>query len=419
MAATPQPFVVCVRGNTNDTSRTKALLTPPMSPAAVDALTKRVWSKLHGAAAAVPGEVDWAYENEAAISLLNPSDVTLLHTLSAQYLQARETYLTIRVKARHEAWQAIPKAVARDGRRNGKRRVIDSQPVGSMASGEELDIRTTSYMQAMEASDRSKPATRAQDKPSSPPSSSSSSSTSAEMSDCLWWLREDHPAARFLEIATMIVIVLSIINLVVQTIPQHRLNDDGTDKPEDRGSSFFIIESFCIAWFTIEFAMRLYATDDRRGFWLKPLNIVDIIAIVPYYISLGADGSAASSLAILRVLRLSRVLRMFKLSRHNEGLRTMIKCMALSGKELSLFLMVVTVAVILFASAMFYIEKDEDDTLFTSIPASMWWAVITLTTVGYGDIFPTTVPGASLVQFVPAWASFCWPFWLASSLASL
>lgn len=99
-----------------------------------------------------------------------------------------------------------------------------------------------------------------------------------------------------------------------------------------------------------------------------PLNIIDLVAILPYYISLAVGSRGASSLAIIRILRLSRVLRLFKMSRHNEGLRNMIECFAATGKEIVLFGIIITLSCILFGAAIFYADRDSYDSFFYSIP---------------------------------------------------
>ncbi|EDQ88572.1 uncharacterized protein MONBRDRAFT_8918 [Monosiga brevicollis MX1] len=212
-------------------------------------------------------------------------------------------------------------------------------------------------------------------------------------SDCIWWLKANHPISRFFEISTMIVILISVCGFVFETLPAYRLGDDGEPRT-DNHPTFFTIESVCIAWFTIEYGMRFYAAGPTRlTKWMwEPMNLIDLIAILPYYIGLGLNSSGASSVAVVRILRLTRISRLLKFSRHSEGLQDMIVCISKSSKELVLLFLITIVAATLFGSAIFYCEQDADSG-FISIPEGMWWAVVTMTTVGYGDISPTTTQG--------------------------
>ena len=129
----------------------------------------------------------------------------------------------------------------------------------------------------------------------------------------------------------------------------------------------------------------------------------DIVAIIPYFITLGTElaerpedgqaGQQAMSLAILRVIRLVRVFRIFKLSRHSKGLQILGQTLKASMRELGLLIFFLFIGVILFSSAVYFAEADEADSQFSSIPEAFWWAVVSMTTVGYGDMVPTTIGG--------------------------
>ena len=122
------------------------------------------------------------------------------------------------------------------------------------------------------------------------------------------------------------------------------------------------------------------------------MNIIDIIAIAPYFISLATDNDTYSknnseknskemSLAILRVIRLVRVFRIFKLSRHSKGLQILGQTLKASMRELGLLMFFLFIGVVLFSSAVYFAEFDSEEKVFTSIPAAFWWAVVTMTTV--------------------------------------
>jgi len=141
------------------------------------------------------------------------------------------------------------------------------------------------------------------------------------------------------------------------------------------------------------------------------MNIIDLLAILPYFITLGTeladDGSEhsrtsnqAMSLAVLRVIRLVRVFRIFKLSRHSKGLQILGQTIKASMRELGLLIFFLFICVVLFSSAIYFAETPEASQ-FASIPDAFWWAVVTMTTVGYGDMLPKSAWGKLVVVRVP------------------
>ncbi|XP_061422514.1 potassium voltage-gated channel subfamily A member 3-like [Lethenteron reissneri] len=232
------------------------------------------------------------------------------------------------------------------------------------------------------------------------------------------WLLFEYPEssnpARGIAIVSVLVILISIIIFCLETLPEFRDEKEqkflpakdinGTQVKIMHGSSFtdpfFIVETICIIWFSFELLVRFFACPSKPGFFKSIMNIIDIVAILPYFITLGTEmakhqgsGQQAMSLAILRVIRLVRVFRIFKLSRHSKGLQILGQTLKASMRELGLLIFFLFIGVILFSSAVYFAEADHQNSEFRSIPDAFWWAVVTMTTVGYGDMRPVTVGG--------------------------
>lgn len=213
-------------------------------------------------------------------------------------------------------------------------------------------------------------------------------------------------AARVVAVISVCIITVSIVTFCIETLPQFRnekfnctLNNT-TGKKEcetreiqnDKAMPWFAIESACIVWFTFEYVMRFISSPQKLIFVRSFLNLIDVIAIIPYYITLPMESSNVSSLGVLRVIRLVRVFRIFKLSRHSRGLQILGHTLRASLRELGLLIFFLLIGVILFSSAVYYAEGGDKQT-FKSIPDAFWWAVVTMTTVGYGDMKPVTAWG--------------------------
>lgn len=239
------------------------------------------------------------------------------------------------------------------------------------------------------------------------------------------WLIFEYPEssspARGIAIVSVIVITISIITFCLETLPEFR--DERELQAVSRTSAnstlqarpsltfsdpFFVVETTCVIWFTFELIVRFFACPSKSEFSKTVMNIIDIMSIMPYFITVGTElveqqhgpehdngpqQQQAMSLAILRVIRLVRVFRIFKLSRHSKGLQILGQTLKASMRELGLLIFFLFIGVILFSSAVFFAEADEPESHFSSIPDAFWWAVVTMTTVGYGDMRPVTVGG--------------------------
>ncbi|XP_057701908.1 potassium voltage-gated channel subfamily A member 3-like [Corythoichthys intestinalis] len=235
------------------------------------------------------------------------------------------------------------------------------------------------------------------------------------------WLLFEHPEssgpARGIAIVSVLVILISIVIFCMETLPEFsderdrnttltRNSTDGGGPLSNAFSPFtdpfFVIETLCIIWFSFELIVRFFSCPSKTTFSRNIMNVIDVVAIIPYFITLGTElaetesnrGQQASmSLAILRVIRLVRVFRIFKLSRHSKGLQILGQTLKASMRELGLLIFFLFIGVILFSSAVYFAEADDPTSSFSSIPDAFWWAVVTMTTVGYGDMHPVTIGG--------------------------
>ncbi|CBY09671.1 unnamed protein product [Oikopleura dioica] len=218
--------------------------------------------------------------------------------------------------------------------------------------------------------------------------------------------------AKAINVLSIFFILISTISFCLETIPHFQENNCYTGKnnnslqykdyhPASKTFPFWVIETICITFFTIEYILRYWSAPDRCRFVPEFMNLVDLAAIVPYYITIIFDATMEKPmttengqfLMILRVIRLARIVRIAKLSRHSRNLSTLIKTMKTSLRELSFLMLFFIVSMVLFATFVYFCEVADNPNMFPSIPASFWWAIVTMTTVGYGDTYPITALG--------------------------
>ena len=203
-------------------------------------------------------------------------------------------------------------------------------------------------------------------------------------------------ASRIFDIALIVIIILNVIEVSLSSVKS--INSR-------YGAYLNAFEVLSIAVFTIEYLGRVWsciesptyrgAVRGRVRFFFQPLSLIDLAAVAPFYLPfLGVD------LRTVRLFRMFRVLRVLKLGRYSKAFHIIRH--AISGKKEELVITAVALSVLLLLSAslMFFAERDAQPDKFSSIPATLWWSVVTLTTVGYGDIYPVTTLGKVIAGII-------------------
>jgi voltage-gated potassium channel len=197
----------------------------------------------------------------------------------------------------------------------------------------------------------------------------------------------DTKAGKLFDIILMIAIILSIIVVMLDSVPWIH---------DAYGSELFIAEWVFTILFTIEYVLRIASAYHKTRYIFSFYGIIDLLAILPTYISLFLAGY--QYLIIIRVLRLLRIFRILKLYRFIGASRHLVSSLKASRHKIAVFLSAVMAIVVVMGAAMYLIEGPENG--FRSIPESIYWAIITLTTVGYGDITPLTALGKALASII-------------------
>ncbi|KAI6194820.1 hypothetical protein M3Y96_01165700 [Aphelenchoides besseyi] len=200
-------------------------------------------------------------------------------------------------------------------------------------------------------------------------------------------------AARVVGFFSIFMIVLSCVSFCLETMPIF----EEVNKTKQWSSPFFLIELVCSSWFLIEFLLRILSSPSKLKFIKTFGNILDFVAIVPFFITFSLSIFSADthdgSFSVLRAIRLIRVVQVFKLSRHVIGLRVLGQTFRASLQEIILMGVFLVISLILFSSCIYFAEQNEPNSKFTSIPASFWFVLATITTVGFGDLVPVTPTG--------------------------
>jgi voltage-gated potassium channel len=197
----------------------------------------------------------------------------------------------------------------------------------------------------------------------------------------------DTPAGRRFDIALVFAILLSILVVVLDSVP--RLH-------KEHGDALSALEWVFTLLFTVEYTARLVCVQRPWRYATGFYGVIDLLAVLPSYFSLLVPGSEL--LLDIRILRLLRVFRIFKLTLYIEEYTRLGEALAASRRKIMVFLSVVLMAILILGTVMYVIEGPEHG--YTSIPVAMYWATVTMTTVGYGDITPHTSVGKAIASFM-------------------
>lgn len=186
------------------------------------------------------------------------------------------------------------------------------------------------------------------------------------------------PVGRAFALVVQVLILLSLVAFSVETLP--------TISDQTRLYLYYF-EVFSVAFFTIEYILRTIAARPTRSYIFSFLGIVDLLAILPFYITSGVD------LRSIRILRMFRLIRIFKLVRYSDAMQRFAASFRLIRSELMLFMFACLALLFVASVGIYHFEGEAQPETFGSVFHCMWWAVETLTTVGYGDVFPITIGG--------------------------
>uniref|UniRef100_A0A0N4ZSL1 BTB domain-containing protein n=1 Tax=Parastrongyloides trichosuri TaxID=131310 RepID=A0A0N4ZSL1_PARTI len=250
----------------------------------------------------------------------------------------------------------------------------------------------------------------------------------------IWCIMEDPASSAYAQlyaIFSVFFVVLSISGLVLSSIPDLQVKIERVTYPDnfkplynqtslnetlayekkygvvrryemEPHQIFQQLEYICIFWFICEYVIKVLVAPKKWHVMTQILNIIDLLSILPFVVDtvlwlIGLDSDQLRDLKgaflVVRILRVLRVIRVLKLGRYSSGLQMFGKTLHASFRQLSMMAMVVMTGVIFFATLIYFLEKDEQDSKFYSIPIAAWFTLVTMSTVGYGDMTPLTVAG--------------------------
>ena len=196
------------------------------------------------------------------------------------------------------------------------------------------------------------------------------------------------PAGKAFDVLLLLVIVLSVAAVMLESVRSLQLT---------YGGAFVVIEWIVTLLFTLEFLARLICVDRPWRYVFSFFGFVDIVSLLPSYLRLFFPG--AHTLATIRTLRLLRVFRVLKLARHVSEAQGLLRALKQTWPKITVFLAVLVCSILILGTVMYLVEVDAGSG-FDSIPTSVYWAIVTMTTVGYGDIAPATPLGKVIASLM-------------------
>ena len=193
------------------------------------------------------------------------------------------------------------------------------------------------------------------------------------------------PKGRIFDIFIQVLILLSLIAFTIETLPNN--------------SNYVIevlntFELICVILFTIEYVLRIFVSKKPLGYIFSFYGVIDLLAIFPFYLR------GAYDLRALRAFRIFRIFRALKLIRYNKALNRFHIAAKIVKEEMILFFIVTAIFIFLASAGIYFFENKAQPELFSSVIHSGWWAIATLTTVGYGDVYPITMGGKIFTFFI-------------------
>ena len=196
---------------------------------------------------------------------------------------------------------------------------------------------------------------------------------------------EESLTGRVFNLFIIALILLSVLSISLKTLP---------DLDVSIVRLLEVFELVVVLIFTVEYVLRIYVADKKLGYIFSFYGLIDLIAILPFYIATGLD------LRSLRIFRVFRLLRILKLARYSEAASLLMRVFKSIRRELTVFLFVTICILYVAAIGIYYFENPAQPEKFSSVFHSLWWSISTFTLLGYGDVYPVTIGGRIFTFFV-------------------